>query len=92
MISDPLQHLEAVLQEVYLPLLANPSNQEGWGETASKEILDQLHGFLANVSITLGQTKVAANSPHHNTIQHTAITHTLPPTPRARPAFRSRPW
>ncbi len=53
----PLEHLEKVIQEVYLPLLANPANQEGWGEVASKEILDKLHGFLASVSITVGSTK-----------------------------------
>lgn len=53
----PLEHLEKVIQEVYLPLLANPANQEGWGEVASKEILDKVHGFLASVSITVGSTK-----------------------------------
>ena len=57
MIADPLEHLEKVVEEVYLPLLSNPNNQEGWGEVASKEIMDQMHGFLASVSITLGQTK-----------------------------------
>jgi dynein heavy chain len=53
----PLEHLEKVISEVYLPLLSNPANQEGWGEVASKEILDKLHGFLASVSITVGSTK-----------------------------------
>ena len=57
MIADPLEHLERVVQEIYLPLLSNANNQEGWGEVASKEIMDQMHGFLASVSITLGQTK-----------------------------------
>lgn len=54
---EPLEHLEKVLSEIYLPLLSNPNNQEGWGEVASKEIMDRLHGFLANVSITVGLTK-----------------------------------
>jgi dynein heavy chain len=57
MTPEPLEHLEKVLAEVYIPLLSNPSNQEGWGEVASKEIMDRLHGFLANVSITVGQTR-----------------------------------
>ena len=57
MSPEPLQHLEQVVQQVYLPLLSNPLNQEGWGEVASKEIIDKLHGFLANVSITLGSTR-----------------------------------
>jgi dynein heavy chain len=55
--GEPLEHLEKVLGEVYLPLLSNPGNQEGWGEVASKEIMDRLHGFLASISITVGQTK-----------------------------------
>jgi dynein heavy chain, axonemal len=55
--GHPLEHLEKIIQDVYLPLLSNPANQEGWGEVASKEILDKMHGFLANVSITVGSTK-----------------------------------
>jgi len=57
MTPEPLEHLEKLLAEVYIPLLSNPSNQEGWGEVASKEIMDRLHGFLANVAITVGQTR-----------------------------------
>jgi len=53
----PLEHLERIIQDVYMPLLSNPANQEGWGEVASKEVLDKLHGFLASVSITVGSTK-----------------------------------
>jgi dynein heavy chain len=55
--AEPLEHLEKVLGEVYLPLLSNPSNQEGWGELASKEIVDRLHGLLANISIAVGATR-----------------------------------
>jgi dynein heavy chain, axonemal len=54
---EPLEHLEKLLSEVFLPLLSNPANQDGWGEVASKEIVDRMHGFLANVSITVGQTR-----------------------------------
>ena len=54
---EPLEHLEKVLAEIYLPLLSNPSNQDGWGEIASKEIVDRLHGFLSSVSITVGLTR-----------------------------------
>jgi dynein heavy chain, axonemal len=57
MTAEPLEHLEKVLSEVYIPLLSNPVNQEGWGEVASKDIMDRLHTFLANVSITVGQTR-----------------------------------
>lgn len=34
----PLEHLERIIQDVYMPLLSNPANQEGWGEVASKEV------------------------------------------------------
>lgn len=55
--QEPLEHLEKVLSEVYIPLLSNPRNQVGWGEVTSKEVVDKLHSFLANVSITVGNTK-----------------------------------
>jgi dynein heavy chain, axonemal len=54
---EPLDHLEKLLSDVFLPLLSNPANQDGWGEVASSEIVDRMHGFLANVSITVGQTR-----------------------------------
>lgn len=57
MSAEPLENLEKVLSEVFIPLIANPSNRAGWGEVASKEILDHLHAFLANVSISVGQTR-----------------------------------
>lgn len=57
MTAEPLEHLERVLSEIYIPLLSNPSNQEGWGEVASREVMDRLHAFLANVSITVGRTR-----------------------------------
>ena len=56
MMQDPLKNLETVLQEVYVPLLANPRNHSGWGEVVSKEVMDKLYGLLADVTITLGQT------------------------------------
>ena len=55
--SEPLSQLEMLLSEIYVPLLTNPANQEGWGEVTSKQVADGLHKFLANVSITLSQTK-----------------------------------
>ena len=36
--KDPLVHLEKVLEQIYVPLLANSKNQEGWGEVVSKEV------------------------------------------------------
>ena len=54
--KEPLVHLEKSIQHVYMPLIGNRSNQEGWGDVASKDVMDRLHSFLASVSITLGQT------------------------------------
>ena len=55
--SEPLSQLKLLLSEVYVPLLTNPANQEGWGEVTAKQVADGLHKFLANVSITLSQTR-----------------------------------
>jgi len=55
--SDPLLHLERLVRDVFLPLAANPANQVGWGEVVSREVLDRMHGFLANIAITVGHTK-----------------------------------
>ena len=57
-LSDvPLEQLSAIAQEVYLPLLSNPRNQDGWPEVVTKEVLENLHKFIANVYVTIGQTK-----------------------------------
>ncbi|CAE7205816.1 ODA4, partial [Symbiodinium sp. KB8] len=55
--ADPLLHLERLVRDVFLPLAANPANQVGWGEVVSREVLDRMHGFLANIAITVGHTK-----------------------------------
>ena len=55
--SEPLETLERLLAEVYLPLLANSANTAGWGDGAVKEVVEQLHGVLASVSITAGAAR-----------------------------------
>ena len=57
LLPDTLAQLQLILSEVYVPLLTNVQNQQGWGEVTSKAVADGLHKFLANVSITLSQTK-----------------------------------
>ena len=54
---DLMQHLEGVLQDVFLPLVNNQNNHQSWGEVATKSTSDKLHSFLGTVSITLGHTK-----------------------------------
>ena len=55
--AEPLEGLQRVLEDVYIPLLSNSANQEGWGEQAAKDLMAKVHDFLASVSITIGQTK-----------------------------------
>ena len=53
----PLEHLSVLAQEVFLPMLCNPRNQVGWPEVITKEVVENLHKFIANVYVTIGQTK-----------------------------------
>jgi dynein heavy chain len=53
----PLEQLLVVAQEVYLPLIANPFNQEGWPDVISKDVVENYHRFLANLFVTIGLTK-----------------------------------
>eukprot|EP00976_Prorocentrum_cordatum_P108790 1194909-Prorocentrum_minimum.AAC.10 len=53
----PLENLNVISQEVFLPLMCNPANQEGWPEVISKEVTDNFHKFIANIYVTIGQTK-----------------------------------
>ena len=53
----PLEHLSVLAQEVFLPMLTNPRNQVGWPEVITKEVVENLHKFIANVYVTIGQTK-----------------------------------
>ena len=61
--NETLLNLEKVLQEVYVPVLTNPANQDGWGEVMAKNVTDGIHTFLANVSITLANTKGETSLP-----------------------------
>jgi dynein heavy chain len=55
--AEPLKHLQQIIHEVYMPVLSHPANQVGWGDVVTKEIMDKMHTFLANVSIMLSQTE-----------------------------------
>ncbi|KAF4030914.1 Dynein heavy chain C-terminal domain [Phytophthora infestans] len=52
-----VEYLERMVAEIYLPLFSNVANQEGWGEVASKEVVDKFHSYMASVSIISGATK-----------------------------------
>ena len=53
----PLEHLSTVAQEVFLPVITNPRNQHGWPEVITKEVMENMHKFIASVYVTIGQTK-----------------------------------
>eukprot|EP00002_Diphylleia_rotans_P013390 TRINITY_DN2619_c0_g1_i7.p1 TRINITY_DN2619_c0_g1~~TRINITY_DN2619_c0_g1_i7.p1 ORF type:complete len:4501 (-),score=1146.89 TRINITY_DN2619_c0_g1_i7:169-13671(-) len=55
--AKPLETLSLTLQEVHLPLLTNPLNQERWPDIVSKEVVDNLQKFVADIYVTIGQTK-----------------------------------
>ncbi|TYZ65632.1 hypothetical protein PybrP1_006817 [[Pythium] brassicae (nom. inval.)] len=57
MTNNSVEYLEKLISEIYLPLFSNPANQEGWGEVASKEVVDKFHSYMASVSIISGATK-----------------------------------
>jgi dynein heavy chain len=51
------EQLEQLAKEVYLPILLNPMNQQGWGEVACTQMKEKIHRFISNVSITSGAIK-----------------------------------
>lgn len=55
--AEPLETLERLLADVYLPLLSNPANTEGWSDVVSHDVVDTLHAFLARVSIANGAAR-----------------------------------
>lgn len=44
-------------QEVFIPLLCNPSNQAGWPEMVTREVMDNLYKFSASACVTVGLAK-----------------------------------
>eukprot|EP00898_Chlorokybus_atmophyticus_P007698 jgi/Chlat1/792/Chrsp104S01257 len=57
LVEGALEQLQVLSQEVFLPLLSNPRNHDGWPEVIAKEVIDNLHKFVAGLYVTIGQTK-----------------------------------
>ena len=79
--ANAFEHLELVASEVYLPILSNARNQEGWGEVATREIIDRFHSFLSSTTIMCGQIKGETCLPmppievsSSNTVSYTHLT------------------
>lgn len=46
--ENPLETLAAVSQDVFMPVLTTPANQQGWPDVVAKEVTENLHKFVAN--------------------------------------------
>lgn len=55
--ENPLETLAAVAQDVFMPLLTSPPNQQGWPDVVAKEVTENMHRFVSNVVVTIGQMK-----------------------------------
>jgi dynein heavy chain len=56
--------LHAYCHSVYLSTLLNTSNQRGWSDLISKDLMDKYHVFLANLHVTAGLMKGHTWLPH----------------------------
>ena len=52
-----LESMHNVLRSVYLPIISNPKNMQGWPEVAMKAFTDKYHYTLAAVVVAIGQTR-----------------------------------
>jgi dynein heavy chain len=62
--KNVMDMLHAYCHSVYLSTLMNPSNQRGWSDLISKDLMDKYHVFLANLHVTAGLMKGLTWLPH----------------------------
>jgi len=55
--KNPLDLLYQLCNEIYVPILHNPHNQQGWTELISKDLMEKLNNFVAQIYLTIGQIK-----------------------------------
>lgn len=55
--KTPLDGINLLCNEVYMPVLGNPLNLFGWSDLVSKDLMDRFHVFLAFASVTLGHSQ-----------------------------------
>ena len=72
----PLDTLCNLTQDVYMPVVCNPRNQEGWPDVVGREVMENLHKFVSNTYVTVGQTqgKTMLPLPPADTTSETSIT------------------
>ncbi|GAX83887.1 hypothetical protein CEUSTIGMA_g11312.t1, partial [Chlamydomonas eustigma] len=55
--ENPLETLAVVAQDVFMPLLTSPANQQGWPDVVAKEVTENMHKYVSNILVTIGQMK-----------------------------------
>ena len=45
--NKPLELLYKLTNEIFVPILHNPANQEGWTELISKDLMEKLNNYVA---------------------------------------------
>ncbi|KAF5834390.1 hypothetical protein DUNSADRAFT_8976 [Dunaliella salina] len=80
--ENPLETLAAVSQDVFMPMLTSPANQQGWPDVVAKEVTENLHKFVSNVLVTIGSMKgqTLLPLPPQSTV----------PTPTAEPSLKDQ--
>lgn len=53
--NKPLELLYKLTNEIFVPILHNPSNQDGWTELISKDLMEKLNNYVAQMYLTIGQ-------------------------------------
>ncbi|RLN89500.1 hypothetical protein BBJ28_00002039 [Nothophytophthora sp. Chile5] len=61
--KNALESLALILHDVFVPLIANPRNQQLWPEMVTTSVINNVHSFFSNLQITVGQTKGATCLP-----------------------------
>lgn len=56
----PLEHLELIIREVYLPLLC--TNQQNLTTTGGDKVMDVLHRLMSVVEVSQGHAEVSRNN------------------------------
>jgi len=46
--ENPLETLAAISQDVFVPMLTSPVNQQGWPDVVAKEVTENMHKFVSN--------------------------------------------
>jgi len=59
--ANPLEYLNTILEEVYLPLLTNSKNMDSWPEVVATDVLRHFYKVNGAVYVISGKTKVSFN-------------------------------